>query len=73
MLRGLIVPLSPREEISLRRIAQGSRDVPDGQLKRLVELGLVRRDHSGWRLTDAGQERASGLPNSPMRIRRSFA
>ena len=61
MERGLLAPLSPNEELALRRIAQGSSEVPDTYSDRLVRLALIEQDLSGLRLTALGKKRLAGL------------
>jgi len=41
MDHGLIVPLSPNEEIALRRVAYGSADIAVRYAERLMRLALV--------------------------------
>src|SRR5262245_9675022 len=65
MERGLLAPLSPNEELALRRIAQGSTEVPDVYSRRLVRLALIKRDLSGLRLTELGKKRLAGLSQGP--------
>lgn len=43
MTRGLLAPLSPQEEIALRRIALGSLTVDDTVVSTLLELALIQR------------------------------
>jgi hypothetical protein len=67
MLRGQTAPLSPNEEITLRRIALGV--VPTGDLlprdvARLVLLALIERDGERLRLTPLGQMRYEALPRA---------
>ena len=57
MVRGLIVPLSPNEEIALRRVAYGSADVAFRYAERLMRLALVEDAADGLRLTSVGQQR----------------
>ena len=57
MVRGLIVPLSPNEEIALRRVAYGSADVAFRYAERLMRLALVKDAADGLRLTSVGQQR----------------
>lgn len=57
MVRGLIVPLSPNEEIALRRVAYGSADVAFRYAERLMRLALVEDGADGLRLTRVGQRR----------------
>jgi hypothetical protein len=57
MVRGLIVPLSPNEEIALRRVAYGSGDVAFRHVERLMRLALVEDAADGLRLTSVGKQR----------------
>ncbi|SEP24123.1 hypothetical protein SAMN02990966_04630 [Rhodospirillales bacterium URHD0017] len=61
MERGLLAPLSPNEELALRRISPGSTVVPDVYCKRLVTLALIEQDLVGMRLTELGKKRLVGL------------
>ena len=61
MDRGLVVPLSPNEEIALRRVAHGSVDVSARHADRLVKLALITADTSGLRLTEIGRRRLREL------------
>ena len=61
MERGMLAPLSPNEELALRRIARGSTDVPNTYRRRLVILALIEQDLSGLRLTELGKKRLAGL------------
>ena len=61
MERGMLAPLSPNEELALRRIARGSTDVPNTCSQRLVILALIEQDLSGLRLTELGKKRLAGL------------
>ena len=61
MERGLLAPLSPNEEVALRRISLGSIDIADAHLQRLVMLALIQRGPSGPHLTELGKQR---LPRS---------
>jgi len=61
MERGMLAPLSPNEELALRRIARGSTDVSDTYSQRLVVLALIEQDVSGLRLTELGRKRLAGL------------
>ena len=55
MTDGLIAPLSPPEEIALRRIALGSLAALDPKVaSRLITLALVQRTSTGLRLTPLG-------------------
>src|SRR3982751_1764569 len=61
MTDGLIAPLSPPEEIALRRIALGSLAALDPKVaSRLVALALVQRTNTGLHLTPLGQFRFNG-------------
>ena len=61
-LRGLRAPLSPTEELTLRRVALGIakwRELPDRALARLRRLGLVDDENH---LTAGGHARYDALP-----------
>lgn len=67
MVRGQTAPLSPNEEVTLRRVALGV--VPAGDLfprdvARLVLLALVERDAERLRLTALGRIRYEALPRA---------
>jgi hypothetical protein len=65
--RGLLSPLSPHEEVTLRRVAIGIAtlaDLPARDVERLKALMLVEEDGGGLMLTPAGRERYLALPNS---------
>ena len=67
MERGLIAPLSPHEEITLRRIALGisHADVlPARDAAHLIQLRLVDEDEGRLNLTELGRERYQGLPRA---------
>jgi hypothetical protein len=64
MARGLLVELSPNEEIALRRLAEGmveTKDVQERHLERLKLLALVEVTEKDFRLTSLGQRRLSML------------
>jgi hypothetical protein len=61
MDRGLRAPLSPHEEIALRRVAYGSIDVAARHVERLIRLALVEPHGLGLRLTTAGMQRIEAL------------
>jgi hypothetical protein len=64
---GLIAPLSPPEEIALRRIAHGSLAVVDSKVaSRLLALALIQRTSTGLRLTPLGRLRFDELPKAPL-------
>jgi hypothetical protein len=62
--RGLLAPLSPNEEIALRRVANGRFDVAARHAERLIKLALVKRGASGLRLTSVGVQRLHSLAGS---------
>jgi hypothetical protein len=65
--RGLKTPLSPHEEVSLRRVALGisqPADLPVRDITRLKALSLIEEHGAGLRLTPLGRERYLALPNS---------
>jgi hypothetical protein len=67
--RGLLAPLSPNEEVTLRREAIGIAklaDLPARDVARLKVLLLVEKNGGGLRLTPAGRERYLALPNMPV-------
>lgn len=67
MTGGLIAPLSPPEEIALRRIAHGSLVAVDAKVaSRLVALALIERTGTGLRLTPLGRLRFNALPKAPL-------
>jgi hypothetical protein len=64
--RGLLAPLSPHEEITLRRVALGiaqPADLPAKDVERLKALVMVEEHGAGLRLTPIGKERYLALPN----------
>jgi hypothetical protein len=61
MDRGLRAPLSPNEEIALRRVAYGSVDIAARYLERLLRLSLVEAHDLGLRLTSVGVQRVAAL------------
>jgi hypothetical protein len=67
MSRSLDAPLSPNEEVTLRRVALGispMKDLAPRDLMRLKSLSLVEVDAGVARLTDFGRQRYSALPRS---------
>ena len=67
MSGGLVAPLSPPEEIALRRIAHGSLAVVDAKVaSRLLALALIQRTSTGLRLTPLGRLRFNALPKAPL-------
>lgn len=66
MERGILAPLSPNEELALRRIAGGRSRlaVRAGQdVVRLKTLKLIEEIDGRLRLTSLGQSRYATLPN----------
>jgi hypothetical protein len=62
--RGLLAPLSPNEELTLRRVASGSFDgleLGQRDVGRLQQLGLIEIEDHTLHLTRLGQERLTGL------------
>ncbi|MBN9516275.1 MAG: hypothetical protein J0H97_22920 [Alphaproteobacteria bacterium] len=67
MPRSLDAPLSPNEEITLRRVALGiscARDLPQRDLMRLKTLSLVEMTEDRLQLTPDGRQRYSMLPRA---------
>jgi hypothetical protein len=63
-MRGILAPLSPHEEITLRRVALGfgRRDhLPLQHIERLQQLALVEEADGGLRLTELGLQRYASL------------
>ena len=69
MTSGLLAPLSPSQEIALRRIAHGSLIVDAQVVARLMALGLVQQTSRGHRLTPLGRLRYDALPKAPLLTR----
>jgi hypothetical protein len=67
MLRGQTAPLSPNEEITLRRIALGVAPVDElrpRDVARLETLALVQRVDERLVLTSVGRSRYEALPRA---------
>ena len=67
MSRSLDAPLSPNEEVTLRRVALGispMKDLAPRDLMRLKSLALVEIDAGVARLTEFGRQRYSALPRA---------
>ena len=65
MERGLKVPLSPNEEITLRRVAYGiahRETLRSADVFRLEILGLIADSDGVLSLTPIGRQRLAGLP-----------
>jgi len=63
-MRGILAPLSPHEEITLRRVALGfgRRDhLPEQHVRRLEQLALIEEADGALRLTELGLQRYAGL------------
>jgi hypothetical protein len=69
MMRGLLVPLSPEQEIVLRRIAHGSLTVDSQVVAKLRQLALIERTSSGYRLSPLGRLHYDALPKAPLLMR----
>ena len=65
MERGLLAPLSPNEEMALRRISYGSTQIPDVYVQRLMRLALIQGGPVGLQLTELGKQRLSGIGHGP--------
>ena len=66
MTGGSLAPLSPQEEIALRRIAHGSLVVDAKAASRLIALALIQRTSRGLCLTPLGRLRFNALPKAPL-------
>jgi hypothetical protein len=67
MTRGSLAPLSPHEEVTLRRVALGIAQAPHlskSDVKRLKALSLIDENDGGLGLTPAGRERYLALAKS---------
>jgi hypothetical protein len=67
MSRSLDAPLSPNEEVTLRRVALGIsplKDLAARDLMRLTSLSLVEIDAGVPRLTEFGRQRYRSLPRA---------
>jgi hypothetical protein len=63
-MRGILAPLSPHEEITLRRVALGfgRRDhLPSQHTRRLEQLALIEEADGALRLTELGLQRYASL------------
>jgi hypothetical protein len=67
-MRALHAPLSPNEELTLRRIARSSTAILlPGAVMRLARLSLIEAHGSGYRLTSLGWQRYQALPQAARR------
>lgn len=67
MLRGQTAPLSPKEEVTLRRIALGMAPLDElspHAVRRLTALALAKRDGERFVLTPLGAARYETLPRA---------
>jgi hypothetical protein len=67
MTRGRLTPLSPNEEVTLRRIALGiakPAELSKSDVKRLKALALIEENGGGLALTPMGRERYLALAKS---------
>ena len=67
MARSLDAPLSPHEEATLRRVANGITKVKHlapGHVRRLKHLALVEEDGRRLKLTTIGLQRYAALPKT---------
>jgi hypothetical protein len=70
MTRGKRAPLSPHEEVTLRRIALGITQAPHkSDIKRLKALSLIEENGGGLGLTPMGSKRYLSLQRAPPSIR----
>jgi hypothetical protein len=63
-MRGILAPLSPHEEITLRRVALGfgwQDHLPSQHIQRLEQLALIEKADGTYRLTDLGLQRYASL------------
>jgi hypothetical protein len=63
-MRGILAPLSPHEEITLRRVALGfgrPDHLPLQHVRRLEQLALIEEADGMVRLTELGLQRYAGL------------
>ena len=70
MERGLIAPLSPHEEVTLRRVALGiskAKLLPARDVAHLISLRLVDEKDGRLSLTALGRQRYQGLPRPAAR------
>ncbi len=68
MTRSLLVPLSPNEETTLRRITAWSRspgDLNKRDVERLTSLALIMAQGNSIALTPLGEQRVAQLSNKP--------
>jgi hypothetical protein len=81
MDRNLVAPLSPNEEVTLRRVAYGiakSDDLQPSHLMRLKKLALIEDRGGALVITVVGKQRLTNSPiarldNAPIKIDASMA
>ena len=81
MVRGLAAPLSPNEEVTLRRVAYGvvvAKTLQPGHLSRLQSLALIENHDGALSITAMGEQRLARTPvgrldNAPIKIDSSVA
>jgi hypothetical protein len=67
MARSRTAPLSPNEEVTLRRIALGisqAKQLPQRDVAYLIRLCLVAENEGRLSLTDIGRQRYRALPKA---------
>src|SRR5262245_53169184 len=70
MKDSLFAPLSPQEEIALRRAAHEAK-VPDERVvERLCSMALLQRVPGGLRLTPLGRQRYDAMAKAPLQMKR---
>ena len=69
MTTGLEAPLSPQQELALRRIALRAPTVDPAVASTLIRLALVERTGRDLRLTPLGELRYQALPKAPLLAR----
>jgi hypothetical protein len=70
MTRALRAQLSPKEEVALRKIAQGiarQTEIRAEEVRRLQNFGFVEIDEAGPRLTPLGVQRTAITGSEPNR------
>lgn len=70
MTRGWLAPLSPPEEIGLRKVAHGSPVIDAQVAASLCRLALIERIPSGLRLTPLGRQRYDAMPKALLQAHR---
>ena len=69
MERGLLAPLSPNEERTLRHVATGQWRLAllaERHIRRLAQLDLIHGVDGEVRLTETGRKRYEQLPDKPV-------